>query len=64
MSEGIRIEPAHIFSEQVADWLALFQMEQGLASDGILGKHSIMMINNIAEPGIPKLQVEKLQVVN
>ncbi|WP_018624104.1 ExeA family protein [Kangiella aquimarina] len=62
MSEGITIEPDNVFSEQVADWLALFQMEHGLISDGILGKHSIMMINNLAEPSIPKLFVERLQV--
>lgn len=64
MSEGISIEPSNIFSEQVADWLALFQMEHGLVSDGILGKHSIMMINNFAEPSIPKLYAENLQVQN
>lgn len=64
MSEGISIEPDNVFSEQVADWLALFQMEHGLISDGILGKHSIMMINNSAEPSIPKLFVESSQVEN
>lgn len=64
MSEGISIEPENIFSERVADWLALFQMEHGLISDGILGKHSIMVINNLAEPSIPKLFVERLQVEN
>ncbi len=64
MSEGISIEPSNVFSEQVADWLALFQMEHGLVSDGILGKHSIMMINNFAEPSIPKLYAENLQVQN
>lgn len=63
-SDGISLEPANLFTEQVADWLALFQMEHGLVSDGILGKHSIMMINNFAEPGIPKLYVENLQVQN
>ena len=64
MSEGITIEPDNVFSQQVSDWLSLFQMEHGLISDGILGKHSIMMINNVAEPSIPKLLVERLQVEN
>lgn len=63
-SEGIAIVPANVFSEQVSDWLALFQMEHGLVSDGILGKHSIMVINNLAEPSIPKLKSTSFQAVN
>lgn len=63
-SEGISLQPENLFTEQVSDWLALFQMEHGLASDGILGKHSIMVINNLAEPNVPKLYVNDLQVEN
>ncbi|MCW8856745.1 MAG: AAA family ATPase [Kangiella sp.] len=62
--EGITITPSNYFSEEVSDWLALFQMEHGLVSDGLLGKHSIMVINSLAEPSIPKLQSSELQAVN
>lgn len=63
-NEGLIIEPGNVFSEQVSDWLALFQMEHGLVSDGILGKHSIIVINNLAEPSIPKLLSNSLQAGN
>lgn len=53
--DGVNITPADRFSVKVEDWLLLFQMQKGLVADGILGKHSVIMINNLTLPGVPKL---------
>lgn len=53
--DQINISPADYFSQKVEDWLILFQIENGLVSDGILGKHSVIMINNQVVENIPKL---------
>ncbi|GAA0204763.1 ExeA family protein [Kangiella japonica] len=53
--DQVDISPADYFSQKVEDWLILFQMENGLVSDGILGKHSVIMINNHVIANIPKL---------
>lgn len=53
--DQVNISPADYFSQKVEDWLILFQMENGLVSDGILGKHSVIMINNHVVANIPKL---------
>lgn len=53
--DDVDITPADRFSQKVEDWLLLFQMQNGLVADGILGKHSVIMINNLTIPGVPKL---------
>ncbi|RDX36085.1 AAA family ATPase [Kangiella sp. HD9-110m-PIT-SAG07] len=53
--DQVDITPADRFSKKVEDWLMLFQMENGLIADGILGKHSVILINNKVVTNIPKL---------
>lgn len=53
--DNVNISPADRFSKKVEDWLMLFQMENGLVADGILGKHSVIMLNNNVVTNIPKL---------
>lgn len=53
--DNVDITPADRFSKKVEDWLMLFQMENGLVADGILGKHSVIMLNNKVVTNIPKL---------
>ena len=53
--DHVNITPADRFTKKVEDWLMLFQMENGLVADGILGKHSVIMINNEVVTNIPKL---------
>ena len=54
--DNVDISPADRFSKKVEDWLMLFQMENGLVADGILGKHSVIMLNNNVVTNIPKLE--------
>ncbi|GAA4358127.1 ExeA family protein [Kangiella marina] len=61
--DNINLTPTDRFSKEVEDWLMLFQIESGLVADGILGKHSVIMINNKVVTNIPKLvsQVKNMQ---
>ncbi|AOE49157.1 ExeA family protein [Kangiella sediminilitoris] len=53
--DNINITPADRFSAEVKNWLLGFQQAHGLVADGILGKHSVIMINNQVVDNIPKL---------
>lgn len=57
--DQVDITPADRFTKKVEDWLMIFQMENGLVADGILGKHSVIMINNRVVSNIPKLLQER-----
>ena len=58
--DRVNITPADHFGKKVEDWLMLFQMENGLIADGILGKHSVILINNQVIDNIPKLMTESV----
>ncbi|WP_223668654.1 ExeA family protein [Kangiella shandongensis] len=53
--DNINIMPADRFNKEVEAWLLKFQQNHGLVADGILGKHSVIMINNQVVDNIPKL---------
>lgn len=53
--DNINIMPADRFNKEVETWLLQFQQNHGLVADGILGKHSVIMINNQVVNNIPKL---------
>lgn len=57
--DALNIKPADRFSRKVESWLMSFQVDNGLVSDGILGKHSVIMLNNYVVANIPKLVSDK-----
>ena len=59
--DGIEFSSPSVFNSEVEEWLRLFQIENGLVDDGILGKHSVMMINNQSIKNIPRLVSNQTQ---
>ncbi|NVK22213.1 MAG: AAA family ATPase [Kangiellaceae bacterium] len=53
--DGLVIQPANRFSQRVEEWVLNFQQRNNLLTDGIIGKHTVMMINNETVANIPKL---------
>ncbi len=45
------------YNASVQDWVEQFQKQNGLVSDGVVGKHTVMMINNLTVDNIPMLQL-------
>ncbi|NVJ68608.1 MAG: AAA family ATPase [Gammaproteobacteria bacterium] len=46
------------YNRQVKDWVEDFQKDNGLISDGVVGKHTVIMINNLTVDNIPTLTTQ------
>lgn len=43
------------YNRQVKSWVEDFQKDNGLINDGVVGKHTVIMINNLTVDNIPRL---------
>ncbi|WP_251359070.1 ExeA family protein [Kangiella sp. TOML190] len=45
------------YNQEVKSWVEGFQKTAGLVADGVVGKHTVILLNNQVSPEIPKLKV-------
>ncbi len=46
------------YNSAVQAWVTSFQENHGLIADGVVGKHTVMMINNLTVENIPQLSLQ------
>ena len=52
---GIAIEPSARFDAAVVAAVKSFQRDHALVADGIVGRQTLMRLNSIGDPSIPRL---------
>lgn len=57
--EGVRPRPRDLYTSEVKNWVMKFQRERDLLEDGIIGKHTVIMINSETIADIPTILSEE-----
>lgn len=55
--DGLRISDQY-YNQNLKDWIEEFQQKHGLIADGVVGKHTVILLNNLTIENIPMLRKE------